>query len=158
MNNGIELAKNLFQKIAGIKPTRVKLGHGSFITIDFGRDIPEQVKTRNGLVTKYFGEWHLWIYMCDWRIDKDKKPFVGCEDTREKIESSLPELAERELKGVEILNNAFDAKLTFGNNIELHLFSFYTQDEKQWMLFTPENKVFIAGPNSEWSYHDSDKP
>ena len=157
MNEGTVLAKNLFQKIVDIKPTRAKLGHGSFITIDFGRDISEQIKTRNGPVTRYFGEWHLWVYMCAWRIDKDKKPFVGSEDSREKIENSLSELAARDFKGIEILDNAFDAKLHFGSDMELHLFSFYTEDETQWMLFTPENKVFNAGPNCKWSYCDSDK-
>jgi len=157
MNSGTELAKSLFQKILGIKPTRVKLGHGSFITFDFGRDIPEEIKTRNGPTTRYFGEWHLWVYMCAWRIDKDKKPFVGCEDSREKIESSLSELANRNLEKIEILNDAFDVKLVFGEDVELHLFAFHTQDQRQWMLFTPEKKVFTAGPGSEWSYHDSNK-
>ena len=155
MNSGKELAESLFQKIIGIKPTRVKQGHGSFITIDFGHDIPEQVKTRNGLITKYFGEWHLWVYMCAWRIDKDKKPLVGCEDSREKIENCLTELAQRQLNKVSILNDAFDAKLVFGEDIELHFFSFYTQEREQWLLFTPEQKVFRAGPGNEWSYHDS---
>lgn len=153
----MDLAKNLFQKIIGLKPTRVKLGHGSFITMDFGRDIPEQVKTRNGMTTKYFGEWHLWIYMCAWRIDKNKSPLVGSEDSKEKIESSLSELAKRTLKEAAILNNAFDVRFMFGDDMELHLFSFYAQEQKQWMLFTPEKKVFTAGPNNKWSYSDSDK-
>lgn len=160
MNSGIESAKNLFQKILDTKPTRVKLGHGSFITFDFGRDIPEEIKTRNGLKTRYFGEWHLWVYMCAWRIDINKKPCAGSEDSREKIENCLAELVQRELNEVIILNNAFDAKLVFGKDkdIELYLFSFYTEERKQWMLFTPEKKVFTAGPGNEWSYHDSDKP
>lgn len=157
MNSGTELAHSLFQKILGMKPTRVKLGHGSFITMDFGRDIPQEMKTRNGPQMRYFGEWHLWIYMCAWRIDKDKKPFAGSEDSREKIENCLSELANRTLKKVEILNTAFDTKFLFDEDIELYLFSFYTEDREQWMLFTPEEKVFKAGPGSEWSYHDSDK-
>jgi hypothetical protein len=47
MNNSTETADNLFKMILGTKPTRVKLGHGSFITFDFGRDILEEIKTRN---------------------------------------------------------------------------------------------------------------
>jgi hypothetical protein len=125
--------------------------------MDFGCDIPKEMKTRNGPQTRYFGEWHLWVYMCAWRIDKEKKPFAGSEDSKEKIEDSLSELATRILKKVEILNNAFDAKLTFGEDMELYLFSSCTEDRKPWMLFTPENKTFTAGPGCEWSYHDSDK-
>ena len=157
MNSGTELASTLFQNLLEIKPTRVKLGHGSFITMDFGRDISEVYNTRSGPKTRYFGEWRFWIYMCAWRIDKERVPVVGCEDSREKIEASLSELSIRTLKKVEILNNAFDAKFIFEGDMELYLFSFYTEEKKQWMLFTPENKTFSAGPGSQWSYHDSDK-
>lgn len=141
-----------------MQPTRVKQGHGSFITFDFGRDVTRQVKTRNGIITSHFGEWHLWVYMCAWRIDKTKIPVVGCEATREKISCFLSELQKRRLKEVNILNQAFDAKLVFENNMELYLFSFYTQDQEQWMLFTPEKKVFTAGPGNQWSYDDAKKP
>jgi hypothetical protein len=95
--------------------------------------------------------------MCAWRIDIDKKPCAGSEDSREKIENCLAELAQRELNEIIILNKAFDAKLVFGSDIELHLFSFYTKDRTQSILFTSEKKVFTAGPGSEWSYHDSYK-
>jgi hypothetical protein len=158
MNKGIELANDLFKRIKGIKPTRAIQGHGSFITIDFGRDLSEQVKTRSGPPkTWYYGEWRLWIYMCAWRIDVNKKPYAGSEDSREKIENSLSYIIEKELSDCFIMNNAFDAKLTFGGDIELHLFSFYTELEKQWMLFTPEKKVFVAGPGNQWSYNDADR-
>jgi|GEM_PF-677890 len=156
---GAELANTLFNKILGTKPTRVKLGHGSFLTFDFGRVSEEQIKTRSGgFRTIYFGEWRLWVYMCAWRIDINKKSCVGSEDSREKIENCLTQLAQRELNEVILLNDAFDATLTFGKDIELHLFSFYTEEREQWKLFTPEKKVFIAGPGNEWSYHDSNKP
>jgi hypothetical protein len=157
MNNGIELATSLFKELIGSKPTRAKLGHGSFITFDFGRDIPEQVKTRHSLITRYCGEWHLWVLMCAWRIDINKKPIAGSEDTRDKIENCLAELAVRSLNQVVILNESFDVKLIFGEDVELYLFSFYTQENTQCMLYTPGDKVFIAGPGSEWSYKDAGK-
>ena len=158
MNSGTELASTLFQNLVETKPTRVKLGHGSFITMDFGRDITEVYNTRNGPKTRYFGEWHFWVYMCAWRIDKEGVPIAGCEDSREKIEATLSELSIRKLKKVEILNNAFDVKFIFEDDMELHLFSFYTAENNQWMLFTPENKTFTAGPGCDWSYSDSDQP
>jgi hypothetical protein len=158
MNRGTELAHDLFKKINRIKPTRAIQGHGSFITIDFGQDFSEQIKTRSGPKIRYYGEWRLWVYMCAWRIDIDKKPCAGSEDSREKIGNCLTKLAQGELNEVVVLNNAFDLKLVFGKDIELRLFSFYTEDRTQWMLFTPEKKVFTAGPCDEWSYHDSDKP
>lgn len=157
MTKGIELASNLFKNIKGVKPTRAKQGHGSFITIDFGRDFSEEIKTRAGIKIRHYGEWRLWIYMCAWRIDINKTPCAGSEDSREKIESCLSELGQRELNEVAILNDAFDAKFTFGKDLELNLFSFKTTEDEQWMFFTPENKVFTAGPRNQWSYDDANK-
>ncbi len=157
MIKGSELASNLFKNIKGLKPTRAKQGHGSFITIDFGRDFSEEIKTRAGLKIRHYGEWRLWVYMCAWRIDINHIPCAGSEDSREKIESCLFELSQRELNEITILNDAFDAKLKFGKDLELNLFSFKTTEDEQWMFFTPEHKVFTAGPRNQWSYHDSNK-
>lgn len=62
-----------------------------------------------------------------------------------KIENCLDKLVKRELNEVIILNEAFDVTLVFGNDLEFHLFSFYTEEREQWKLFSPEKKVFIAG-------------
>lgn len=157
MKKDFLFAEHLFQDVLGKKPTRVKAGYGSFITIDFGKDIPKELKTRKGIITQYFGEWHLWIYMCAWRIDIEKKPFLGSNDSKEVIKNHLNEIEKRVLKKVDILNAAFDAKLTFGDDLELFLFSFNTKEHEQWMFFMPGNKVFTAGPGNEGSYHDSNK-
>lgn len=156
--SGTELATNIFNKLLGIKPTRIRLGHGSFLTFDFGKDIEEKIKTRSGgFRTLVFGEWHLWIYMCAWRIDKNNKPFIGSNDSRDLIEQNLHSLEDKKLKKVTILNEAFDANLAFGEEYHLRLFSFQVIDDEQWKLFTPESKTFVAGPGCNWSYHDSDK-
>jgi hypothetical protein len=93
--------------------------------------------------------------MCAWRIDKNGKPFVGSNNTREMIREKLCEMQGAELKRAIILNDAFDARFAFGNEFELHLFSYRVTSDKQWKLYTPENKTFIAGPGIEWSYVNS---
>lgn len=157
-SNGIELATKLLGRIIGTKPTRVNLGHGSFLTFDFGLDHEEKIKTRSGdFKTIHFGEWHLWVYMCAWRIDRNNKPLIGSNDSRDLIERNLRSLEDKKLTNVTILNESFDANLLFEGGLELLLFSFQVTDDEQWMLFTPEKKVFTAGPGSKWSYQDSDK-
>lgn len=156
MNDGKKIANELLNNIVGMKPTRVKLGNGSFLTIDFGKDIPSLIKSRSGSRTVYFGEWYLWIYMCAWRIDKDELPLVGSNDNREKIQAHLFELENRVLTQIVVSNNSFDLKIKFGENVSLNLFSFNTTDHQQWMFYTQDNKVFTAGPASNWSYENSD--
>lgn len=154
--NGKQLITNLFKRLVGLASFNVELGHGSFITFDFGKKILRQRKTHSGEIRTFcFGEWHLWIYMCAWRIDKNQKPFVGSNDTRELIREKLREMQGKELKSATILNDAFDAHFSFGDEFELHLFSYQVTDHEQWMLFVPERKTFTAGPGAEWSYVDS---
>lgn len=159
MTKGKSLAEQLLGQIVGLVPTRVKLGHGSFVTLDFGRDIPSQINTRNGLKTVYHGEWHIWIYMCAWRLDKDGVPVVGSNDLREQIAENLNALENKTLEGIFILNDAFDIDFQFSHGLRLYLFSYNATSDEQWKFFTPEEKVFIAGPSSSWRYiHVREQP
>jgi len=53
------------QPLLGKKAWRVSIGVGSFLTLDFGAKlIDEKVPGRP------YGEWHLWITYCEWRLEK----------------------------------------------------------------------------------------
>lgn len=143
--NGRELIANIFTRLIGLKPTRVELGHGSFITFDFGQEKERQRKSRTGEIKIFrYGEWHLWIYMCAWRIDKDCKPFVGSNDSRKLIQERLSKMQGKGLKSVAILNDAFDAHFVFENGLELYLFSYQVADHEQWMLYHLSKIAFSA--------------
>lgn len=144
--------QDFFEQIIGMKPTRVKLGFGSFITIDFGKDIPEEVKTRQGTQIRYHGEWHLWVYQCAWQIDQNGTVLVHSESPKVAIESTLSILNDKTFTAFSLLNNFFDAELKF-EDMTLRLL--HTKEGEQWMLFTPENKTLVAGPGSHWDYRDS---
>lgn len=152
MSKGIKLAEQLFSQIIGMKPTGMELGEGSFVTIHWGKDITETLKTKRRTSTHVFGERRLWICMCAWRIDKNGMPLVGCEDTRSRIEQSFRTIINKPLKSISILNDAFDVILKFGDDIEIYLFSFHTDDSDQWVLFNPDNTAFCAGANGIWHY------
>ncbi len=148
----LKFVRSLFEKIKEMKARNVQLGHGSFLTIDFGEDILVKVKTRQGVKEFNRGEWHLWVYMCVWRLDIGDEPFIGSDDKREIIKEKIVKLENKKLCNVEIVNKAFDVKLEFEDEITLFLFSFNTQEFEQWMLFTPDKKVMTAGPGKNLSY------
>jgi hypothetical protein len=156
-NSGVKIAQEQLEKIVNLKPTRVKLGVGSFITFDFGKDIPEEIKTRNGKKTIYFGEWHLWVYMCAWRIDLSENPFLASHDDREVIQEKLTVLNDKKVLKISVLNDAFDLLMQFEDGYELRLFSVDTIDDDQWLFYTPNRQVFTAGPGSTWSYEPANK-
>lgn len=153
--NGIQIVLNLFNQFIGEKARNVKLGYGSFVTIDFGKDLilKEKVKGKESIYIQ--GEWHLWIYMTAWRLDQRDMPIIGAADDRETIAKNLDILNGKELKKVSILNASFDVLMEFQNDLNFLLFAFGVKEYEQWMLFTPERKVFTAGPGINWSYEDA---
>ena len=61
--------QNIQEKIhplLGKQSWGASLGHGSFITVEFG----DPLLTNNQQKISR-GEWHLWIYLCVWYVEKD---------------------------------------------------------------------------------------
>jgi len=142
-----KLTINSIEKnIAGKDAWGFKLGIGSFMTIDLGEKI---LNERNGVV---YGEWHLWIQCCAWRIDKNKKMWIGSEDNRESIINKINLLSNLQLQRLQINRYNLSATLYFTDEIILRLFPFITEEYEHWVLFTPSNKVLIAGPGNNYSF------
>lgn len=158
MSKGTDLAKQLFSEIIGMKMTRSKLGYGSFITMDWGKDKVEEFKTKDGIEKQIFGEWHLWIYMCAWRLEQNGDPIVGAGDERDTLRIKIPLLTGKKLLQVKVVNGSFDIIFDFEESYRLLLFSFTVDDDEQWMFFTPNRKVFTAGPGKNWKYEDASPP
>lgn len=128
-----------------------------FLLSILARKLLKEYMTRKGKEIAQFGEWHLWVYMCAWRIDYLDKPLIGADDDREKIAKSLVHLNNKRLEHFKVINLAYDAILKFESGYELKLFSFNVSENRQWLFYTPENMTFVAGPGSEWSYKNSDE-
>lgn len=148
----IELTNKILVKIVNLEIRKITLGHGSFLTLDFGKEIKTNIFYKNEESSEKRGEWRLWVYMCCWRIDIDDEPLVGSNDSREKISLLLNKINGKKLTGFKIINNSLDVILNFENNIRLILFSCNTEEDEQWMLFTPDYHVLVIGPANAVSY------
>src|SRR6202044_1321814 len=85
----------VFEDILGKPCWDVKPGHGSFLTLEFGKPhlvVREPIaakkarsaKVRSHLARRYVhvcGEWHLWIYGCDWEV-RSKGKRIGDSSTK----------------------------------------------------------------------------
>lgn len=158
MKSKEKMIYEFFEQIYGLKVRNLKQGHGSFLTMEFGKDLEYETKIRGKIEKEKRGEWYFWIYMNAWRIDENLKPIAGCEDSRKIIEKALEKIENQKLLHVEVLNEVFDMKIEFENSIIINLFSIYTTDDhdsENWMLFTPEKKVLAVGPGFKIDYRDS---
>ncbi|MCP2729464.1 hypothetical protein [Limnofasciculus baicalensis] len=147
--------------LLGQKPWDVSIGVGSFITFDFGTPIPRKF-SHKGKRLPARGEWHLWIYMCAWRLQKGDQVLAACEDSREQMEAAVKSMEGLALQSIEVLPPAWDTIFTFENRIVLRTFSIYSDSSEEgsenWLLFTPGQNVLSIGPGSTWYYGSSSAP
>lgn len=132
-------------RVVGEKSWNARLGVGSFLTIEFGKEIDIIVNS----TTYQRGEWHLWLYGCVWRLEKNGRLLVGCEDSREDIEPHLVDYGDRRLRDFNI--SAFgDANLVFDKGLVLRVFIVSSTETENWMLYTPEHQVLVSGSGDEF--------
>jgi len=136
----------IIKPLPGQAAWNVKLGIGSFLTMEFGKSISISAEDKRG-------EWYLWIYCAGWYLENPNGVFIGSEDSRDIIRKEIQVLEGRKLEDILISAVAFETKFVFNDGIILHTFplSFF-DDCESWKLFTPEKKVLLINPNGEWSY------
>ncbi len=127
----------LFRPLVGQKPWRVALGYGSFVTFEFGK------KTKQRGVEH--GIWHLWIYMCDWKLSKMGRTVADSEMSREEILHIVSQLEGRALREVRVSDDLRRTAFRFDGGLVLRCAAYddAKEDEEQWMLFMPNRKVLL---------------
>jgi hypothetical protein len=146
MINPIEIVKSL----AGKYPSRFELGIGSFLTLDFGREVELSTGKKRA-------EWHLWIYCTPWRLRRKTRLIVGSEDDRDKIGREINRLGNKMIVRCDMSWPTLDLTIEFEDGIYLETFSTgYDDETEHWMLFYPNNMVLTAGPGFRMRYGNGD--
>jgi hypothetical protein len=137
--------KDSLNSLLGKKPWGIALGLGSMLTMEFGSQDPRQS------AVNVHGEWHLWLYMCSWRLESDKEIIIACEDEPEKIKKLLTEISWTEVSSVSLSQPSLDLEITFHNQCKIRTFSVNASDDhetQQWIFFTPQLVSISAKGNS----------
>lgn len=125
----------------------VKLGVGSFLTIEFGK---KPAPSSHGV-------WHFWVYGCAWRLEIDQNLRCGSQDSREWMAQEISKLEGEILQTVLIDPLSLDLKLQFTNQKTLTLFSVSAEDMEHWLLYMPDNIVLVAGPKYQAYFDKNDR-
>jgi hypothetical protein len=162
--------ETIFKGIYGKPCWNVKPGHGSFLTLEFGQPHLEvreptlastgasprvrKVLTRRNVFVH--GEWHLWIYCCDWEV-LTKGKGTGDSSTKSRIR-----LAADVLSGQRLIRFSFDPKkvrcvFQFDLGATLRTVP-YDEDSEQWSLYTPKHMVLTLRADHRYQYIRSDLP
>ena len=133
----------------------VKPGFGSFLTLEFGSPhlhIREPIAAKKSSSTKVrsalarravhiHGEWHLWIYCCDWQVFSGGKR-IGDSSSKAGILRAAELLDGPALTGFGLSSKS--ANCVFKFDLGATLKTQPRGDEGgQWLLFEPSHKVLV---------------
>ncbi|HNC08144.1 MAG TPA: hypothetical protein PLX14_05525 [Anaerolineales bacterium] len=170
----MSIINDIFQPIYGKPCWQVEQGYGSFLTFEFGqpflkihgpRQASEQAteKVRKNAARRQvyvYGDWHLWVYLCDWRILSYGKEMANHSSNRRTIKKATAELNGQSLTQVNIdeaLVSVFDFDL--GGRLEIFPnYEDYKTTSDLWLLYEKPGNVFVLRADGQYSYHPGNIP
>ena len=149
----LETTKDLI----GLKVRDVKLGHGSFLTMGFDKDIEYTLTIRRKSETRHRAEWYLWIQSSNWELhlnESGEDLVCSARDDRAKIAEGITLLEGLTLQEIKIWPSLSLTIFMFGNygpQLAVHTPEWYqNKDFADWILFTPEQKVLCVKYMCAW--------
>jgi len=131
---------DIFRPLLEMTPWNVRLGVGSFLTMEFGEAQIHSARREK----RVHGQWHLWLQDCVWRIEKGGKIVAGSEDEHDELNKAIYRLEFGALSKAEITEDCLDLDLLFNGDIRLRTFTVHSSGEDQWELFGPDGMVTVA--------------
>jgi hypothetical protein len=162
--------EKVFGRLYGELCWGVRPGHGSFLTLEFGKphleireraiakhDVSAGVRSR--LASRRVdvrGEWNLWIYCCDWEVLSAGK-HIGDSSTKVKIRAAADFLGGQKLVrfSQSARNSGSEFEFDLGAKLRTRP---YDSKSEQWMLFEPSRKVLLVRADGRYVYQHSDRP
>ena len=170
-NNPVEAA---FGPLYGLPCWNVKPGHGSFLTLEFGKPQlefhePRETKRPRSLkVRKHHarrrvimhGEWHLWVYCCYWNFFLNGS-LIGDSNSEKGIQRAVEELNGQKLVSVtanQLLGHSV-FEFDLGGRLTTRPYDkTYQEPSTQWMLFEPSGDILSLRGDGLYSHQPGNTP
>jgi hypothetical protein len=164
----MSIIDDIFTPVYGKPCWNLEQGYGSYLTLEIGQPYlkirePRQsgVQASEGVRTRaarrsvhVHGEWHLWIYICDWRIFSRGQLLATSESTRRVIKQAINVLDGQALIQVSVeesLMTVFEFDL--GGRLEvIPNIVEYGSDADLWLFFEPSGDVFVLRSDGQYCH------
>ncbi len=151
---------------------KVEQGYASFLTFEFGephlriqepRQASKQAseKLRKRWARRHvfvYGEWHLWVYICDWRIFLNDEEIANDSSTRKTIKNALLEIDGQTLTSVTIKKSYITVfEFDLGGRLEIipnHVD--YEKNVDLWLLYEESGNVFSLRADGKYCHGPGD--
>lgn len=138
----------ILEQLVGKPCWGVRHGHGSFVTLEFGAPhltvregkpsaTHETLRRRQITVG---GDWHLWIYCCNWTYEELGQVIAHSESPDAEIDRAVVRIDSQELLQVHVSSASGATSFLFEGGGLLRTTP-YDSGEELWQLFTPSGEV-----------------
>lgn len=162
-----------FEPILGRPAWQVKKGHGSFLTLEFGEPSlvfwkPREHRRSRNLRVIIRGDWHLWIYCCNWDIVQNGKHLAHNESDDETIEKATAQIDGQCLERLWTETEMVVTHFKFDLGAVLTTFPYddddpnfpYDEDDpyELWSLYEPSGDVLSVRSDSRYCHGPGTTP
>ncbi|MDQ0564127.1 hypothetical protein QO004_005945 [Rhizobium mesoamericanum] len=150
--------ETVFSPIIHQPAWQVHVGHGSFLTFEFGNpslERTEPIGSKRRRI-RIRGDWHLWIYCCSWQITANGEILATNEDTNEKMSKAAHFLDGQILVDVSPSGEEGKSRFEFDLGGTLETWPDATDPADQWMLYHGHD-VWTLGADGKITLTDIDK-
>ena len=155
-----------FEPILGCPAWQVKKGYGSFLTLEFGEpslviDEPREPRRPRNRIVTIRGDWHLWIYCCNWEIAQDGKRLAHSESDDEIIAKATAQLDGQCLERLWMEPGTVVTHFEFDLGAVLKTFPYDDDDDEpneQWMLYEPSGDVLSVRSDNRFCHGSAETP
>jgi hypothetical protein len=147
----------LFDPIVNLPAWNVQLGHGSFLTFEFGSPSlhvgePHRIQGERRRRVSICGEWHFWVYCCRWEIRKTSEILANSESSRTDMSAAAQFLDGQILLEVSFNPESERCRFIFDLDGALETWPDKTEPADQWMLFQGDQCVVTLDGHNEFDY------
>ena len=149
-SDAVGQARRVLAGIVGLAPWRAQLGHGSFVTLEFGREVvlgPTSAR----------GEWSLWVYGASWKLLVGNQEVADFEGMRATLAAAIKRLNRLQVLSVTV-SEGLSVSINFADSVTFNFGRGPDPDLEDWKLFTPDGMVHIFGPDERCRSIASDEP
>ncbi|CAG0927004.1 hypothetical protein TFLX_00299 [Thermoflexales bacterium] len=173
MERHSDIIDQVFRPVYGLPCWNVQPGIGSFLTMEFGQPHlvvhePHKSRTRSSRSKKPsmrrlvypHGDWHLWIYCCEWHLYTGKE-LIGDSALKSTSKRRIIRAAQ-ELGGQKLIQVSVDPRrgrsvfhFDLGSRLETRP---YDLDSEQWMFYDAKDYVLTYRADGLYQHQPSNVP
>ena len=108
-----------------------------------------------------YGEWHLWIWCCHWRIAVDEVEIANNETMDAAIDDALKQIDGQKLLSVDATPDNATSVFRFEHGVEFHTWPWADvvgDFADQWMLFMHSGEVFTYRQDGRYCLGPGSQP